>query len=86
VQQNEDSTALEASYALAVMSEMELEMVESLVMSTAKGFALHTEHENWMMAQVMALPEEAQAKYHHGEEKHHDENMEKMQEFGYFVI
>ena len=61
----------------------------SMVAATSVGLALYTQHENWMYAQVMALPEEAQAKYMHGEkhEEHHDENMENMQEmFGLFLI
>ena len=90
VSQDADSTADELTGAAAVMEGIQSESVEALVASTATHFALHTEHSNWMMAQVMALPEEVQGKYKHDEhgdkEEHHDENMEKMQEFGYFVI
>lgn len=32
-------------------------------METLAKFAMHTQHNNWMIAQVMALPEEAQEKY-----------------------
>ena len=80
VSQDADSTSDELVAAAYVMTTIKSEMVESLVYSTANHFALHTEHSNWMMAQVMALPEEVQGKYKHGDkEEHHDENMEKMQ-------
>lgn len=61
-----------------------------LIHGTAAHFALHVEHENWMHAQVMALPEEAQEKYMHkghGKKEHDDEMMEFVQQTtGYFTI
>ena len=46
-------------------------------------------HEDWMKAQVMALPEEAQAKYMHGED-HDEDDMEMLhlvqKHTGYFSI
>ena len=67
-------------------------MLQHTVMGTATHFALHVEHHNWMYAQVMALPEEAQEKYMegkgHGKKKEHDdEMMEFVQKTtGYFTI
>ena len=70
-------------------------VVNSSIEETANHFALHIEHENWMMAQVMALPEEAQEKYMHGKhdddhDKHDDEDNEMLRliqkHTGYFTI
>ena len=66
-------------------------MLYYTVAGTASHFALHTEHHNWMYAQVMALPEEAQEKYMdkkgHGKKEHDDEMMEFVQQTtGYFTI
>ena len=60
-----------------------------MIEDTWTHLALHLEHENWMMAQVMALPEEAQEKYMHGKD-HDDEDMEMLsliqKHTGYFSI
>ena len=65
-------------------------MLYYTVAGTASHFALHTEHHNWMYAQVMALPEEAQEKYieHHGDKKKHDDEMMEFVQntTGYFTI
>ena len=63
--------------------------LNAIVKSTAAKLALYTQHENWMYAQVMALPEDAQAKYMDGKMKmeHDDANMESMQAMtGLFMI
>jgi hypothetical protein len=63
------------SKAVAVGSTVQSEMTEALIKQTAASFALYTEHRNWMMAQVMALPEDVQGKYkkaHGGKKAHGD--------------
>ena len=69
------------------------DVVYSTIEETANHFALHVEHENWMKAQVMALPEEAQEKYMHGKhdddhEDHEDEMLLRLiqKHTGYFTI
>ena len=74
---------------LEVYTGVRTMMFNSMISSTSVGLALYTQHENWMYAQVMALPEDAQAKYMHGDEKmeHDDANMESMQAMtGLFMI
>merc|ERR1739846_257825 len=63
ITQDDDDTAANQTKAASVMSGVQADMTKSTVYGTAAHFALHTEHENWMYAQVMALPEEAQEKY-----------------------
>ena len=67
------------------------DMTKADITATAMALALHLEHENWMYAQVMALPEEAQEKYMdkhgHGKKEHDDEMMEFVQTHTrYFTI
>lgn len=72
---------------------VEDDMVISIVEQTAVSFALYTEHRNWMMAQVMALPEDVQGKYKKGHggkkggEKKDGEMMEMVQQLtGLFTM
>lgn len=64
-------------------------MTKSMIEESAKHLALAMEHKNWMHAQVMALPEEAQEKYMHGGH-HDDDDMEMLsmvQKYtGFFAI
>jgi len=88
---DDDSSSADQTSAAGVMSGVQADMTKSTVYGTAAHFALHTEHENWMYAQVMALPEEAQEKYMdkhgHGKKEHDDEMMEFVQNTtGYFTI
>jgi len=76
---------------MAVYNGVATDMLYHTVQATATHFALHVEHHNWMYAQVMALPEEAQEKYMdkkgHGKKEHDDEMMEFVQQTtGYFTI
>ena len=86
------SAAGDVTKATTVMSGISEAVVNSTIEETANHFALHVEHENWMMAQVMALPEEAQEKYKHGKhdddhEDHENEMLRLIQKHtGYFTI
>ena len=75
--EDSDSSSDDVTNAAAVMTGVKSGAVKSTIEEASNHFALHVEHENWMMAQVMALPEEAQEKYkskmHHGD-KHDDDH------------
>jgi hypothetical protein len=82
------SNATAAAYAAVALSGLETDMLEESAMNSAAMLMAYMHYKDWMHAQVMALPEEVQGKYKkgHGKMEHDDEGMEKMQEFGLFVI
>ena len=59
-QDSGDSNQANAAIALA---KLEDDLLHVSAMSTAAGVSLYIEHEAWMMAQFMALPEETQDKW-----------------------
>ena len=73
------NTAANIAKAVATQEGIEFDGQVDMIMGTAMNLALAMEHKNWMHAQVMALPEEAQMKYMHGK-KHggHDDDMEML--------
>lgn len=96
IKEDSGSSSDEITKAKAVMAGIAESIVNSTIEETANHFALHVEHENWMMAQVMALPDEAQEKYihrkhgdkHEDHEDHEDHEMLALiqKHTGYFTI
>ena len=89
VAMDDTETALNQAYGAATYAGIGTLDLNAMVKGTAAKLALYIQFENWMYAQVMALPEDAQAKYMHGKMKmeHDDANMENMQEMtGLFLI
>jgi len=84
----DDSDTTAQTYAGVALAQMETDILEETAFTSAAMLMAYMYYKDWMHAQVMALPEEVQGKYKkgHGKEEHHDDGMEKMQEFGLFVI
>ena len=72
IKEADGTSAADVAKAESVMEEIAEAVVNSTIEETGNHFALHVEHHNWMMAQVMALPEEAQEKYMHKKKGHDD--------------
>ena len=89
IMNDSSSSSADITDATEIAEEIEEHTMVMTIEETSAHLALHLEHENWMMAQVMALPEDHQKKYHGGDdhEKHDDEMMEMVQKYtGYFTI
>jgi len=73
------ATGATATAGATMMAYVEEDAFDSMVESTASHLTLHFEHDNWMAAQILAMPEDMQKDYMH--EKKEKKSDDMMMEF-----